>query len=453
MYTKVTTHSTFASLLLAVLLIAGCGGETEQTSTQAAPAMTPEEIDAAFQEAVTAFESTDDQDAQAQTSIDFLELVPDSKYTLNVVKHVALEYNAKQKGNPAAGIAFIKEHMKRVSDETAEGLQPLLIELYGMAGDVDALRDLSEEMTAERATDFRTHLKFANAALAAEAWDLAIRHAQASLEALPAAEEKVEDNGDVTRRLESHRSNALSILGRAQTQAGDIEAALASFAEAEQYVMFNFIGVSDYNDINFHWARALIAAGDYDAAMRRIAPDAIMRGDERAKEIFKEAYEKSGGDTADVEKAMDAKRDEFARALPEFEVYNYDGEKVAWSDVKGEVTILNFWFPTCPPCREELPGLKAMYEKYKDRGFRMVVIDGLRMTERGKQFIKEHELPYIFLETGEGEENVVQKVFGVGTYPTSFVVDKEGRVRYYHLGFNAGDEVKIEEEIVSLLEE
>ena len=101
----------------------------------------------------------------------------------------------------------------------------------------------------------------------------------------------------------------------------------------------------------------------------------------------------------------------------------------------------------------ELPRIQPLYEKYKDQGFQIVTIDGLNMTEEALKFIEENELTFTFLETGEGEENVVRNVFGVRSYPSTFIIDSEGKVRYFHLGFSPGDEEKIEKEIVSLLSE
>ena len=97
--------------------------------------------------------------------------------------------------------------------------------------------------------------------------------------------------------------------------------------------------------------------------------------------------------------------------------------------------------------------MQPLYEKYKDRGFQIVVIDGLNMTEEALKFIEENKLTYTFLENGEGDEEIVSNVFGIRAYPSSFLIDQEGKIRYFHLGFEAGDEVEYEEQIVSLLEE
>jgi peroxiredoxin len=99
----------------------------------------------------------------------------------------------------------------------------------------------------------------------------------------------------------------------------------------------------------------------------------------------------------------------------------------------------------------ELPRLQPLYEQYKDQGFEVVAVEAFRDTERARSFIEKKGLTYNLLEDGEDDEAVTGDVFGVYAYPSSFLIDRDGRVMYYHLGFELGDEKKIEQEIKSLL--
>ena len=87
----------------------------------------------------------------------------------------------------------------------------------------------------------------------------------------------------------------------------------------------------------------------------------------------------------------------------------------------------------------ELPRLQPLYETYKDQGFNVVVVDGKRQTDLAKKFIEKHGLTYTALENGEDDAEVAMNTFLVSGYPTSFLIDREGRVMYSHLGFEAGD--------------
>ena len=99
----------------------------------------------------------------------------------------------------------------------------------------------------------------------------------------------------------------------------------------------------------------------------------------------------------------------------------------------------------------ELPRLQPLYEKYKDQGFQVVAVDGKRDTERAQKFIAKNELTYTFLENGEDDAEIVSNIFKVRGYPSSFLIDRDGNVMFFHLGFEAGDEEHIEEEILKLL--
>ncbi len=99
----------------------------------------------------------------------------------------------------------------------------------------------------------------------------------------------------------------------------------------------------------------------------------------------------------------------------------------------------------------ELPRLEPIWQSYKDKGLTIVAVERSRDTDRAKKFIAENKLSFHFLENGEGPAEVVRKTFGVTTFPTSFLIDREGRVLYVHVSFEAGDEKELEAHIRSLL--
>ncbi len=99
----------------------------------------------------------------------------------------------------------------------------------------------------------------------------------------------------------------------------------------------------------------------------------------------------------------------------------------------------------------ELPRLEPLYQKYADKGFTIVAVERSRDTKRAQKLIADNTLTYNFLENGEGDAEVVRKLFRVTTFPSSFLIDREGRVLYAHVGFAEGDEKGLEEKIVKLL--
>jgi len=99
----------------------------------------------------------------------------------------------------------------------------------------------------------------------------------------------------------------------------------------------------------------------------------------------------------------------------------------------------------------ELPRLQPLFEKYRDQGFEVIAVETKGQTDRAKKFIEENGLTYTMLENGEGEAEIAGAVFNVIYHPSSFLIDRDGKVMYYHLGFEAGDEEKLEKEIKTLL--
>jgi peroxiredoxin len=99
----------------------------------------------------------------------------------------------------------------------------------------------------------------------------------------------------------------------------------------------------------------------------------------------------------------------------------------------------------------ELPRLQTLYETYREQGLEIVAVEANRDTEQARKFIADKGLTFTMLEDGADDAEVVSSVFGVWAFPTSLLVDREGRVMYAHVGFELGDEQKLEEEIKSLL--
>jgi peroxiredoxin len=98
-----------------------------------------------------------------------------------------------------------------------------------------------------------------------------------------------------------------------------------------------------------------------------------------------------------------------------------------------------------------LPRLQPLYEKYKDKGFEIVAIEATRNSKAAQEFIAQNKLAFTFLENNAGDPNVVRNTFGVGVFPTSFLITKDGKIVQCHIGFEPGDEEKLEKEILALL--
>jgi peroxiredoxin len=120
------------------------------------------------------------------------------------------------------------------------------------------------------------------------------------------------------------------------------------------------------------------------------------------------------------------------KAAPEFALKDADGRTVRLADYHGKVVLLNFWATWCDPCRAEIPWFADLERRHKDRGFAVV---GISMDEDGwdavKPFISEFGINYRILM---GDDTIAKLYGGVESLPTTFLIDREGRVAAVHVG-------------------
>lgn len=119
-----------------------------------------------------------------------------------------------------------------------------------------------------------------------------------------------------------------------------------------------------------------------------------------------------------------------------FSLADLQGKKVNLSDLRGKVVLVNFWASWCPPCKMEIPGFQRVYEAYKDRGF---VVIGIALDDVKPSFIRDMGMTYPVVMA----DNKVVKDYGnVRLIPTSFLIDKNGRIIKKIMGIYLEDTLK-----------
>jgi len=97
----------------------------------------------------------------------------------------------------------------------------------------------------------------------------------------------------------------------------------------------------------------------------------------------------------------------------------------------GHVVLLNFWATWCPPCRQEIPSMASLNMKYADRGLKVVAVSVDKNSDDLAGFVHEYQLPFQVLQ--DADSNVAHQ-YGVYRFPESFLIDRNGKVRYHLIG-------------------
>lgn len=133
---------------------------------------------------------------------------------------------------------------------------------------------------------------------------------------------------------------------------------------------------------------------------------------------------------------------------PNFSLPTQSGKTVSLADLKGNVVMVNFWATWCGPCREEMPKLEALYERYHDLGFTLLGVNVEQDSSGVAKFLQQTPVSFkILLDT----QNNVSKLYNVVAMPSTVLIDRKGNVRYVHHGYQPGYENDYQTEIRKLL--
>ncbi|MEZ5646192.1 MAG: TlpA disulfide reductase family protein [Burkholderiaceae bacterium] len=121
------------------------------------------------------------------------------------------------------------------------------------------------------------------------------------------------------------------------------------------------------------------------------------------------------------------------QAAPESTFVLLDGSSTRTADLRGKVTLVNFWATTCVTCVKEMPMLASTFDKYKDRGFETVAVAmSYDPPAWVVNFAQTRKLPFKVALDNTGE---IAKAWGdVNLTPTSYLLDKQGQIVKRYVG-------------------
>jgi len=120
--------------------------------------------------------------------------------------------------------------------------------------------------------------------------------------------------------------------------------------------------------------------------------------------------------------------------------------------LKGKVLMIDFWASWCDPCRESFPVMDELQKRYGPKGLAIIAVNVDENRADMEDFLKKKNVSFTLVrDAAKAEADRLVTKTEIPTMPGSFLLDRAGKVRFVHTGFNNATKKKYEQEIESLL--
>ena len=135
---------------------------------------------------------------------------------------------------------------------------------------------------------------------------------------------------------------------------------------------------------------------------------------------------------------------------PNFTLKSQRGDNLKLSEHRGEVIMLNFWATWCDACRQGMPALNELYQLYRNEGFTLFSINVEEDLRKVKKELSKMQVtfPVLFDVTHE-----VSKKYEVDDIPSTYIIDRDGNLRYIHRGLPPGYRDLFQKQVRELMTE
>ena len=137
-------------------------------------------------------------------------------------------------------------------------------------------------------------------------------------------------------------------------------------------------------------------------------------------------------------------------AAPAWQLKDLAGTTVTSEQLKGKVVVVDFWATWCGPCRQEMPHLNRIHERYHKAGFMLLGINLDEQPEAAHAMVRKLGIGFpVLFDSGKR----VSRLYDVSAMPSTILIDRDGRVRHVHRGYRAGHEVQYDNEVREMLKQ
>jgi peroxiredoxin len=135
---------------------------------------------------------------------------------------------------------------------------------------------------------------------------------------------------------------------------------------------------------------------------------------------------------------------------PDFTLQSLEGRNLRLAEQRGQVVLVNFWATWCAPCKQEMPHLNRLYDKYRASGF---VLLGVNVDEDKRQASGTAARFDLHFPVLLDADKAVVRLYDLQSMPATVLIDRDGKVRYLHRGYRDGLEAAYEQQIRELVKE
>ncbi len=135
---------------------------------------------------------------------------------------------------------------------------------------------------------------------------------------------------------------------------------------------------------------------------------------------------------------------------PDFTLKSDGGSNLRLSEHRGQVVMINFWASWCGPCRQEMPLLDELQQRYSPAGFTVLGVNVEQDSSQAQRLLKQMDISFPILFDSD---SVVSKLYDVSAMPVTVMVDRDGNMRYLHKGFKPSYEASYRQQIKELIRE